>query len=494
MTNSTLLTDLIDLNEALQSDSLLDLDERKQRDRRFGLSLQQVRHKPHQQIRRWLRSTNTDHTKGSGRSGSRIYRIVGLVLLVFGLISGWGLASIVLHYDGSQPINIVYALVALVLPQILLLLLWLLGLLPFKLRLFKNIGAMLGLLNPGRLAGQLTSFFNVQGGQGLSAIWNADNAAVLAPVSRWLFSFWSQLFAFSFNIGILIKAFMLVSFSDLAFAWSTTLQFSNAGFHQFLLMLSTPWSAVIPDAVPTAELVANSRYYRLESGSLSANQTSQLAIALGQWWPFLIAAVCCYGLLPRLLTLSISWFRLRQSMQRALCQMPGASELLARMNSPLVSTVAAEPEKTDSSHVHHVAEQTVSKPYALSCPLIVWSQACTDKVQMQAWCQQLGIDVQDYLQAGGRNSIAEDSELLSSLCRTSPDVVVVLVKAWEPPLLEFTDFVQQIRQHCGAKIPIIILLSSAMEKVSDSDRDTWHQALNPLADPNLHIETTGPVA
>ncbi len=259
MSHFSLLSDLIDLDEMLEKDSATDLDSRRQRDRRIGRSIQQDRHQPVSQLRAWLHEITVGDSKKNGPQGARLYHILCIALLVAGLLTGWGLASAVLYYDGQQPINVVNAVLVLVLPQVLLLLLWLLTALPFRLAVFSQLRASLGFLNPGRLTGKLAGLFANRDDRGLASLWHPDNAAILAPAARWLFSFWSQLFAFSFNIGLLMSAFFLVSSSDLAFVWSTTLTISDAAFQQLLTLFSTPWSAFLPEAVPGAELVSNSR-------------------------------------------------------------------------------------------------------------------------------------------------------------------------------------------------------------------------------------------
>lgn len=492
MTHSSLLGDLIDLNEVLDADLALDLDERKHRDRSIGRRLQDYRNKPVYQIRAWLHETGRSVALKNGMQGARLYHALCLVLLIAGLLSGWGLASAVLYYDGRQPINIVNAVVVLVLPQILLLLVWLLTAIPGRLPLFRHIGSSLGFLNPGRLVAHLAGLFTKNGNPGLDSLWNPDNAATMAPATRWLFSFWSQLFAFSFNIGILLSIFFLVSFSDLAFVWSTTLNIGNESFHQLLKILSAPWAAIFPDAVPGAELVAKSRYFRLEEGSLAGTTAiPQLAVELGQWWPFLIAAVSCYGLLPRLLTLGISWYRFRHHLRRALCNLPGAPELLARMNSPLVSTLASEPEYALSLSEGRAETPSGKTHYAISCPIIVWSGAWTDEDEMRGSLSAMGIEAQEFLQAGGRQTTEQDLELLASLCRRKPEGVGILVKAWEPPMLDFLDFVRGIRRQCGQKKPVIVLLWGGQEGVYAADRETWRLTLAQLHDPDMHVEVMG---
>ena len=173
--------------------------------------------------------------------------------------------------------------------------------------------------NPGCLAGRVAGLFSPHSRQGLEVIWDPGNAMVMAPAARWLFSFWSQLFSVWFNIGVLAAVSYLISFSDLAFAWSTTLNLDSAGFHRALQALSWPWHSVLPDAVPSPELIEISRYYRLEDGSLGASGAAPARAAqLGGWWPFLLAAIVCYGLLPRLLTLLVSWLRFRHHLSKAL--------------------------------------------------------------------------------------------------------------------------------------------------------------------------------
>ena len=493
MTHPSLLGDLIELNEVLDADRAIDLEQRKQRDRSIGRKLQRSRSKPAAQIRAWLQATDSTTARNNGLRGTRLYHTLCLALVITGLLTGWGLTSAVLFYDGNQPINIVNAVVVLVLPQILLLVVWLVAALPIRLPLFSGIGATLGFLNPGRLAGHLAGIFSAKENRGLAMLWDPDNVAILAPAARWLFSFWSQLFAFSFNIGALTAAFFLVSFSDLAFVWSTTLDISNETFHQLLATLSTPWSALVPDAVPGSELVANSRYYRLDEGSLAGTTAAspQLAIELGQWWPFLIAAISCYGLLPRLLTLGISWQRFHHHLRKALCNLPGAPELLARMNSPLVSTLAVQPEEAFELAAGRAADKPVAPHYAIRCPVIDWSGTCTRPDDLTVQLGNMGIEALEYLRAGGRQTTEQDEELAASLCRHRPKGVGILVKAWEPPLLDFLDFVRGMRQQCGQKKPLIVLLWGGQDSVSAADRETWQLTLAQLGDPDLHVEVIG---
>jgi hypothetical protein len=459
-----------------------------------GQTLQQHRNSPASQLRSWLGQVRISDWQRAGHHAVQLYHTLCVILLFAGLVTGWGLARAVLYYTGNAPINIVNAVGLLVLPQILLLLFWLLAAIPHRIPLFTALQSAFRFLNPGRLARHLSRLFPVRSRQSLSVVWEAEYATALAPATRWLFSFWSQLFALCFNIGVLLAAFYTISFSDLAFAWSTTLNIDTATFHRMLGILSWPWHAVFPNAVPSSELVEISRYYRLDDGSLgNGAATVDLAAQLGQWWPFLVTAIVCYGLCPRLLTLFISWSRFRHHLVHALPRLPGSPELLARMNSPLISTSAPKPETALELEEEGDREVSESTSYGLKCAVIDWAGTGADPERTEKQMQRIGISSQGRLIAGGTRSTDQDNATITSLCHNKPDGIAVIVKSWEPPLLEFVDFIHAIRERCTQRRPIIILLWGGQGGVSRQDIETWQLTLHQLKDPDLHIEALGPV-
>ena len=126
--------------------------------------------------------------------------------------------------------------------------------------------------------------------------------------------YWSQTAAVAFNVAALVTAIMLVTFSDLAFGWSTTLDADPAAVTRVVQRIAWPWAALVPPAVPSAELVEQSQFFRLEG---SARRRSAPR-ALGAWWPFTILALVTYGLAaaPR---------AARRSLQRGCAQRPSAA-------------------------------------------------------------------------------------------------------------------------------------------------------------------------
>ena len=493
MTHSSLIGDLIDLNSALQSDRSTDGDEKKRRDRVIGQALQQGRSNPPRQLRGWLDRVRISEWQRDGHHAVQLYQLLCLILAVAGLITGWGLARTVLYYTGDAPINIVNTLGLLVLPQIILLAFWLLSTLPKRIPLLSSLQSGLRFLNPGRLARHLVRVFPARSRQSLSLVWDADYATALAPAARWLFSFWSQLFSIFFNIGVLLAAFYLISFSDLAFGWSTTLNLNSGIIHAMLNVLSWPWHSLFPAAVPSTELVEISRYYRLEDGAPDNATATELAAQLGQWWPFLITAIVCYGLIPRVLTLLISWSRLRHHLGHALAHLPGSPELLARMNSPLISTSAPQPETAMAIEAGARYQPPESGSYGLKCAVIDWSGTGVELNGIATQLKTMGLAAQGLLTAGGIRTTDQDRATILALSKRKPEGVAVIVKAWEPPMLEFLDFIQGIREQGRKRQPIIVLLWGDKDGVSRRDLETWQLTLRQLKDPDLHVEAIGSV-
>ena len=135
----------------------------------------------------------------------------------------------------------------------------------------------------------------------------------------------------------LVTAVALVTFSDLAFGWSTTLDVPAATATRIVQGIAAPWASFAPLAVPSPELVEQSQFFRLERTGVA----SGAARALGAWWPFTVLAVVTYGLLPRLLLLALTAARLRTATGALLLEDARVTALLDRMASPAIETAAA---------------------------------------------------------------------------------------------------------------------------------------------------------
>ena len=125
---------------------------------------------------------------------------------------------------------------------------------------------------------------------------------------------------------------ILVAVTDLAFGWSSTLTLDADAVHRAFAFLALPWASWLPGAVPDADLVAASRYFRLETVQIGGEE----AAALGTWWPFVLMTILFWGLLPRLLLLGVGQWRLGGAMRSMLVRHPEVVALLDRLAPPRV--------------------------------------------------------------------------------------------------------------------------------------------------------------
>ncbi|MGH8658199.1 MAG: DUF2868 domain-containing protein, partial [Gammaproteobacteria bacterium] len=456
-----MLADLINLQQQLSEDSSLSESERHRRDREIAKRFPGKSRDFKGQLRHWLHFVCADAAESKGYRAELARRLIGLLLLVLGLLSGWGAAMALFDYDGTDPVNVVNILAIFVLGQIMLLLLFAFAILPGGLLRrvpgARTLQGVIGLFNLGHLQPLLARFLAQRYREALSSAlgWGKAHRTLFGRVHKWMGLLWSQQFAVAFNLGALIGCAHLIIFSDLAFGWSTTLDVEGAFFHRVVSSLALPWASWFQEAVPSRELVEGSKYFRFKQG-VGMHTPEDLRIQaqfLGGWWSFLLACLFTYGLLPRLVTLALAWWRLRAAIGFALLHLPGALQLLNRMNQAMVETQATEPE-VQAQQVH-VPRPRLSPQGLVGGPgyVVNWAGLAMhqDVIQDLLW-QQFAVETKALLNAGGSASLDEDQKTITRLSKTpNHHPIVLLVKSWEPPLLEFLDFIRDLRLAIGPR-------------------------------------------
>ncbi|MEM1027423.1 MAG: DUF2868 domain-containing protein, partial [Planctomycetota bacterium] len=267
-----------------------------------------------------------------------------------------------------------------------------------------------------------------------------------------------------FNLAAVAGAMQLIVFSDLGFGWSTTLQREASDMHALTTALALPWQAALPDAVPPAGLVEATQTYRAENFTLSVAAKDS-----AKWWPFLVMAMVVYGVLPRFVTLILTRRRLKKAVVRAMATTPGADRVLERMTCAVVETQAVEHEGGDVETSD--APLTESASSRVGC-VIRWAEAEYDG---------------EALDAGGGRSLDEDRQTIAAAAsggsggEGNDRPVLIRVKAWEPPVLEFLDFLSDLRQALGDGRAIEV------QPIGDGDRAMWQRKLASVGDPWLRL-------
>jgi len=292
---------------------------------------------------------------------------------------------------------------------------------------------------------------------------------------------WSQISAVSFNLAVIATAVLLIAFTDLAFGWSTTLDVASETAARIFGAIASPWAFAFPDAVPDQALVERSRIFRLAGPSGLPDSR-----ALTGWWSFTLLAVIVYGLIPRVVLFCVTGLRLKAATRALLLEDSGVVALLDRMSAPAVETRGAVHGELRVEH----ARQGGRAPRAGlegTAGAVVWGQAIDPQRVAAFVSERLGLVLGHVVDAGG-STLDADRRTLESFRRTSGPVVV-LTPAWEPPLLEFDDFIAGLRATIGPARSIVVMpVGETLREATSAEAENWSLAVGRIGDPHTYVE------
>jgi hypothetical protein len=475
---TTFFEDAIDIPAWLETDAARPLRERVARDREIGVSL--AAGDGATRVRRWWQRIGE---RGDALPGRRLHHArswINLTLALIGLVGGVGVALAAFRYDGTYPVNVVRLLAILVVPQVVLLALNLF-LIPGRVPGLRFIQDALAALNPGALAAQI---FRQITGQAESRIfaWAAARNAAMRRYGKWQMLFWSQIAAVAFNAGVIATAAMLIAFTDIAFGWSTTLSVDTGTASRIFGTIAAPWADLFPSSVPDTALVERSQFFRLEGYTGLADSR-----ALTGWWSFSVLAVVTYGLLPRLAFLTVAGWRLHAATRNLLLHDSRVVALLDRMAAPALETSGEQPAEGTPEPLPAAG---TAAPTALEgrASALIWNGSAAAGAAPGLVGSRLGVAISTVFELGV-GSLAEQRQMLERLAGTD-DPVVVLTPGWEPPLLDFVDFLGQLRAVLGPAPSIIVMpVAENGQATLAVERENWSRAVERTGDPRAYVET-----
>lgn len=500
------LSQLVDLEVQMLNDHETDPDELRKRDRKIGQKLENQNLNRRQLFIAWLKNVQNFGYPSPGQIFESGYRWLGRFLLFFGLIIGGGAAASVLAYDGSKPVNVVNFLAIIIGVQLITIFFFLLNILPQAVKKFiPGSGEFYNFIREisylfSRLVGKIID--HVPSKQ-LNKTW-ADlqqikiRQKLYGSVEKWLVLSSTQRFGLGFNIGALATCLYLISFSDLAFAWNTTLEISSQTFHQLVHTIALPWSRVFPDGVPSLELVEASRYVRLDAEYIRPLEESEIpqALIVGRWWLFLVLSVITYGLIPRLIIFSISKIKLGSALRKLPLRSADFESLYERLTRPLLETHAIEYDKIDWADVPLVNARSEIGSQNSRCTVIKWGDLDIVDMKLKSLIEnRFAWQIEKLLTAG---SLDYDSSNLAAIHsiekQRESDPILILVESWESPDAALKFFLKQLRVTIPFDRHIIIGLFNKNSHENwnppmKSEWQIWKREIADLADPYLRVES-----
>ncbi len=429
-----------------------------------------------------------------------------IVVAVFaGALSSAGL----LHYDGIQPVNVFGFLFFLLGGQLLLLsasfasmILRPLGLLsmetgiiaPVIYRLWKQIAAGMQKDVLRRSSGEarlrIAAFLGSLG----------KKHSRYRPLLAGLVAGLAQTFGVWFNIAAVASTLLLISFSDRAFGWQSSLNLSAESVHRATRVVAHPWSSFYPAGSPSVLQIEGSRI-RLKDGIRSLANENLVA-----WWPFLVCSLLVYGLLPRLLLWLVAWGIIRRQLGKIGFDSLRCDWLWESMiRRQLRTAVDEESSAAFTANPPFCQTPKEKQPTTAVCSanpqtaLLLAEPELAKRIRREAvneWIhRQIHWRVRRWISLPNENESWEDFSKALDPMRSQDAYarIIVLQESFQPPIREFLDWLKRLKETQDAGGKTIVLLVGRTEDtgqigaVSEIHRQIWERSVQSLGDANLAV-------
>ncbi len=440
----------------------------REENRAFGLTHVMLKNRPIEQLLTWIEAHKHRLKRPllSETFSSYLYRMTfALVLIAFtlGFLAGVGLLS----YNGHEPVNVIYFIAVVIFFPLFTMLLTLLAMLRAS-----SAQSVLIHLSPAFWMEKILGFLPVKVEE------NIKTLQINPLLVNWVIIKRSQIIVLFFSFGLLLSLLGVVVTKDIAFAWSTTLHISSETLHDFLVTLSFPWRDIIPSAVPSLELIEQSQYFRL--GDKLNEEMIAHASQLGEWWKFLAFSTLFYAIFLRFMMLIIASFGFSSAVKQSLLTLKGTTKLLREINEPIISTHGKKREKAfiagDESYSQIV--KTLDASYD---GIQGWAIPYDELLVLG---DSMKIISPEHFEVGGANSFEEDSEVIFK----SHGEVLLFVKAWEPPTMDFVDYLSELTGKVDKVIVVPIGTVENQYETSDKEVDVWKNKLSLLGDVKVWLK------
>jgi len=412
------------------------------------------------------------------------------------LIAGISTAAVCLKYDGSVPVNVAVFLGVIVAPQVLLLFVYFpMGLII----LFKKSWVRLLYAVPVRVLqgfwsfiwNQLTRRSVIHGKTEDAVKLGFGNFASILRLHGALFAnrifTLIQLAGIAFNIGVLACSMLLLTFTDRAFGWQSSLVDSASSVAVMVERISTPWKYLVGETIahPSLEQIRGSHIV-LKDSSINLKSSDLLA-----WWPFLFLSVVFYGALPRFFMLVLAIWNEQRLLKSLSFDTYECRRIVERMKSPDLTTLGLKtPAREDVESEISELERVDRADPAKTVECVVMLQG----------------SLQRYSEAGVLDHLRVTSGLkFKRLVRISVmaqelDVSLVaeghlwmLIEGWQPPIQEFLrelEYLANTFEKDGFSLKLILLGKPAGDCIRDlpeSLYQVWCKKTQLLGCSNLSI-------
>jgi hypothetical protein len=267
-----------------------------------------------------------------------------------------------------------------------------------------------------------------------------------------------------FTLGAAAAFFVVLAMSDFTFVWGSTFHLSDTLVEDMTSAVALPWSAWVPQATVSSDLIFASRFHPAVT-SLGTDNIE----AMRGWWPFLIMAMLTYAVLPRLLLWLLSRFFYRRQICAAFVNLPGSAQVLARMKAPIVTTQG-------QGGLTYTVEAGAG-PTAIDRRLLLLNWANALAPQDVSAFGAFAPVADGHIVHAGLGSVPEEIEHLASKLVPPVDQLLVAVKSWEPPMADLADFLANVTSVSRCTLFLVPLPHKPISATSLGDWELFARGL-----------------
>ncbi|NHO67823.1 DUF2868 domain-containing protein [Aestuariicella hydrocarbonica] len=330
---------------------------------------------------------------------------------------GFGAMAGVLNYSGNQPINVWIPLA-------------LFAFIPFGLTLSSFYFSV---LSPAEQSEHGHPF--------LMMLVKKLKLRAFLPYKNLLFPwlFWqAQKVAIFFSLAALLSFFLLATFQDYQFGWSSTLITDNATMTRIMRVITWPWHWFI--ASPSAELISDTRFSALNATLSGVNEN---------WWLTLVMAIMVYGILPRFL---LTLFLRKRFVNKLKRNISGSGDI----------------EQFVVAQTHQASHNPIQFDGQLELPDRV--SIDDSKVDLISW-QQPGFPL-PVVKNLGTCDWHEDEQWLMSAASHLVKPVLVIVDPVQTPTGELADCIDLLKQN-NVSVSLVLYTNEIEEKRFVQQLKSW---------------------
>lgn len=385
--------------------------------------------------------------------------IASRIILILFFIIGLSAAGVLFKYDGSAPINTLPILVVFVLIPLT----FLLASLIFPYLNKEGTSFMTPFFN--WIEGQVEKYFlkhNSNSKQELKYNLEEFHLDFIEPII-YLFRKNYQKAAFGYVVGALLWMIVNVTTTDLAFSWSSTLEFKEDKIHQITSFMSTPWARIIPSATVDLKVVKMTRYYRADSSNIMDSSS-------GQWWSFIFMSMVFYNLIPRSLFYFYYRWRFIKSLNESLCVTDTGYTILSLADDSIIVKSSDKP----NFEIYPESDVASSSHKTDYITLLLWNLSNLNEGLIP---KKLNRKVISIHKIGGLDSTKNDKNIIEQIAKESATHsnanIVVFVKIWESPNLRLENILTKLVSINSKSRINIIPLFEEENQLNPANKKNW---------------------